>query len=264
MSDRVSLNGREPTLAELARLAQVNYGHFTTLRIRDRAAQGFARHLERLAVATRALFGAELDAEAVRAQLRELLDDTPCVARITVGSLGFDRAQPERPVPCDVLIGLRPWQEPHGAPVKVCSVVHQRVQPQFKHVGTFDLFAQRRMARERGFDDALFVDAHGEIAEGTVWNIGLVDDSGIVWPSAPALAGIGRALLDSGLRARGMPTREQAIFLRDLGAFRSAFAVNALGVGPLIAAIDEHVFAEDAALLAELKASLAMAPWEPV
>ena len=66
-AERIELNGGKPDPAALAWLAQVNYGHFTTLQVQQRGARGFRLHLQRLADATRELFGSELDLERVRA-----------------------------------------------------------------------------------------------------------------------------------------------------------------------------------------------------
>ena len=91
---RLLLNGRKPMIDELAYLAQVNYGHFTTMQVRDRRVRGFDLHLLRLATATRELFASDLDIERVRMQVRQILEDEPVSLRITVFSRELDRTRP--------------------------------------------------------------------------------------------------------------------------------------------------------------------------
>lgn len=247
-SDLIELNGRVPDPRELAFLAQVNYGHFTTMQARNRGVRGFGLHLQRLASATRELFGSDLDLEQVRKHLRRILGDAPASVRITVFSLALDRARLERPVGVDVLVATSPARAGRADALRLRSVVHERTLPLVKHVGTFDLFHHWRQARLAGFDDALFCTAAGEISEGPIWNIGFWDGSKVTWPSAPALPGITRQLLDTGLRALGVHTATRPVFLDDLAGFRSAFIMNSGAVGPLVRSIDGNHFHLDAEL----------------
>ena len=68
----LELNGRTPDLAEIHRLAAVNYGHFTSMQVRDQAVRGLGLHFARLADGNEEFFGwrAELDDEH---RLRELI-----------------------------------------------------------------------------------------------------------------------------------------------------------------------------------------------
>ena len=102
---RITLNGRVPELAELAFLGQVNYGHFTSMQVRDRGVRGFSLHLKRLVDATRELFGSTLDVDRLRSQIRQIVSVDEAVSlRVTVFSLALDRALLERPVTTDILL----------------------------------------------------------------------------------------------------------------------------------------------------------------
>ena len=239
---RLLLNGRTPMIGELAFLAQVNYGHFTTMQVRDRRARGFGMHLQRLLKSTRELFGSDLDVDQVRTQVRQLLDDEPISLRITVFSRALDRARPEIPVAADVLIATSPARTPRNAPLRVQAMRHERTLPHIKHIGMFDLLHLFRQARIEGFDDVVLTTTAGEIAEGSTWNIGFWDGQRIVWPSAPGLRGITMQLLDRGLREQGIETVTGPILRDHLAGFRSAFMVNSGSVGPLIASIDAQRF----------------------
>lgn len=247
------LNGRHPRVDELAILGQVNYGHFTTMQVRDRRVHGFDLHLQRLAHATRELFGSELDTGQVRAWARNLVDDQPVSLRITVFSMVFDQAQPERSLVVDVLMATRAPGLSRSAPLRLQSRQYERALPQIKHVGMFDLLYQRRLARLAGFDDVVLTTADGQISEGSTWTIGFWDGRRVIWPSAPALPGITRQLLDQGLRKQGIETLVAPVNHHQLAEFRSAFIINSGSIGPMIESIDTYGFDVDADVLSMLK-----------
>ncbi len=248
----MQLNGRPPRAYELAILGQINYGHFTSLQVRDRRAHGFDLHLRRLADATRTMFGSELDVEQVRLWAREVINEKPASLRITVFSRVFDRHHPERSVPVDVLMTMRAPSMPRSAALRLCTVQHERVLPQIKHIGMFDLLHYARQVRMADFDDVLLTTRNGEISEGSTWNIGFWDGQRVIWPSAPALFGITRQLLDAGLREQGIETRIQPIRIDQLANYRGAFILNAGAVGPMVQSIDSQHFAVDPALMQRL------------
>ncbi len=255
--NRLFCNG-EPADAALLSAALVNYGHFTSLQVRAGAAQGWALHMQRLQQGTRELFDAELDEVQLRHWLRQALVQCGVVdasLRITVFSRDFDFRQPLRAVPVDVLIGV-------GAPAAVPAtgravlpVPYQRDMPHLKHVGTFPLFQQRRMAMQQGFDDVLFVDAAGRVSEGSTWNLVFLDEHVVVWPQAAALRGTTEQLLKAGLDALGQPQRHEERRL-PLHGLRGAVACNATGLWPLVR-IGEQGMPDSAELLALLQRALA-------
>ncbi len=263
-AERLLLNGRAPRLDELAFLAQVNYGHFTTMQVRERRVRGFGLHLQRLATATRELFGSNLDINRVRAQVRQVLGDEPTSLRITVFSRALDRACPERPVGADVLIATSPARAPRSGPLRLRSIRHERVLPHIKHIGMFDLLHLWRQARIAGFDDVVLTTAAGEIAEGSTWNIGFWDGQRVIWPSAPVLPGITLQLLDSGFREQGIESVMRPVLCEQLAGFRSAFMVNSGSIGPMIESIDAQRFDIDGELQRMLTTAWETQPMEIV
>ena len=259
---RILLNGRAPTIEELAVFAQVNYGHFTTLQVIERRARGFSLHLQRLVAATRELFGSELDTDRLRTQLSRVIGDAPLSLRISVFSLAFDRAHPERPVAADVLIATRPVRAPSSGSLRLKSMTCARVLPHLKHVGMFDVLQLSRQARIEGFDDALLTTSAGAIAEGSTWNIGFWDGRRVTWPNAPALRGTTLQLIERGLREQGVESVSAPLHLDQLGGFRSAFMLNAGSVGPMIESIDAHALAAEDDVLRMLKAAWESQPLE--
>ncbi|MGB0135424.1 aminotransferase class IV family protein [Dokdonella sp.] len=262
--NRIELNGREPGESELAFLAQVNYGHFTSMQVQDRCIRGLSLHLDRLAHATRLLFGRELDREQVCRWIRRILDDRPVSVRVTVFSMELNSSHPDREARPDVLVATTPARIGRARPLRLQSIVYERDLPQIKHVGTFSLFHHRRQARLAGFDDALFRTRSGEFSEGSTWNIGFWDGVRVVWPDAPALPGITRMLLDKGLLAHGAPTESRSVSAANLAGFKSAFVMNAGWVGPQVVSIDDSGLQIDDRLDELLKAAYESMPWERV
>lgn len=263
---RAELNGSIATADALRMPALVNYGHFTSMQVRDRRVQGLDLHLQRLDSATRELFGHALEGARVREYLRQIVaDDTrPLSLRVNVFSRGLDRDRPLDPALPDVLVTTSAARALPATPLRIGSVRYTRELPHIKHVGTFGLFHQKRLAQARGFDDALFVDAGGTVSEGSIWNIGFFDGTRVVWPDAPALRGISMQLLDAGLRDRGVPTLTRRVELAEVASFRAAFFTNSSCAVKPIAGIDAVEFETDADLIAMLEAAADAAHWQPL
>lgn len=260
------LNGQPATADHLRALALTNYGHFTSMQVRDGAVQGRALHTQRLEEATLALFGSALDGDDALKQAAQVMEQAglrDASVRITVFSTRFDYRDPARTVTPDVLVTLSPPSSPDKPALRVKSCPFVRPLPQYKHVGTFPLFHYRRQAVADGYDDALFVDPAGQVVEGSIWNIGLWDGAAVTWPEGPALRGTAERLLRQALDGAGVPQRSGPVMLADLARYRAGFACNASGLQPVIA-VDGVAWGADTALMARLKAVLASVPWEPL
>jgi len=262
---RIEVNGEPATHDDLRRLVVQNYGHFTAMQVHDGAVRGLDLHLQRLQAATRELFGRDLDLDAVRGWMRRIAGDAGALSlRVNVFARGFDRDHPLSPVAPDVLVGASPARGASPSPLRVRSQRYEREAPHIKHVGTFGLFHQRRIAQQHGFDDALFVTADGAISEGSVWNIGFFDGAQVVWPQAPMLRGISMQLLRDGLRRDGVPMLERRIERAELREFRSAFFTNSARAVQPIERVDDIDFAFDDALRDMLDAAIARQLWQRI
>jgi len=258
------LNGQPATADDLRHLAVINYGHYSSMQVRNGTVQGLALHERRLQAATLQLFGSNLDFPLLRQQMRDAVADTrDCTLRATVFARSFDFRNPAGTFAAEALISLSPPAQASARALKVKSFEFQRPLPQVKHVGTFPLFHYRRQALAQGYDDALFADASGRISEGSVWNLGLWDGEHVVWPEAPALRGTAEQLLQAGLTELGVAQRRTEIGLADLPNFIAAFTSNASGC-QLIASIDETSFAGSPALASILGQALQTQQWEPL
>jgi branched-subunit amino acid aminotransferase/4-amino-4-deoxychorismate lyase len=263
---RIELNGAPAQVEDLRALVQTNYGHFTSMQVRNGRVRGLSLHLDRLVSATRELFGCELDRENVRACLRHAIgtDPGPLSLRVNVFSRALDRARMSAPAKADVLVSASAAASASAPPLRLKSFRYQRELPAIKHVGTFPLFHYRRLAQQAGFDDALFVGDDGCISEGSVWNIVFFDGNGAIWPEAPQLRGISLQLLQAGLARRGIPDRVQSIRIQDLASFRGAFFTNSSVPVQPIARIDDIEFALDDVLMGKLVEAYESNPLEPV
>jgi branched-subunit amino acid aminotransferase/4-amino-4-deoxychorismate lyase len=266
MSVRTELNGRPVDVDGLRALALVNYGHFSSMQVQDGGARGLDLHLDRLQQATQELFATALDVDATRAWMRQAVAGTSGALslRVTVFSRALDRDRLLQPAAPDVLVATAPARTLAPTPLRVRSVRYRREAPHIKHVGTFGLFHQKRLAQAAGYDDALFVDAGGAVAEGSIWNVGFFDGERVVWPDAPALRGVSMQLLQDGMRRRGVPTDVRRIALEGIGTFRAAFFTNTSCAVMPIASIDDTSFAIDPHLQALLDACMAEHPWQRI
>lgn len=264
MTPRTEINGETADAAALAFLAQVNYGHFTSMQVRNGGARGLDLHLDRLAEATLRLFGRPLDRGQVRVWLRQAVDGGSASVRITVFSRQLERARLEQAVDVDVLVATTPPREPECSPLRVRSAVHARMLPDIKHVGTFDLLHHGREARLAGCDDVVFASATGSISEGSIWNIGFWDGAAVILPDAPCLRGITARLLEAGLASVGIACRRRDVRLGAFDGLAAAFAMNSGNPCRPIANIDAHAFTVDSALFARLRAAYTMHPFERI
>ncbi|KNB53965.1 aminotransferase class IV family protein [Streptomyces caatingaensis] len=256
----MELNGRPADPDALATLALTNYGHFTTMRVDDGRVRGLGLHMERLAGTCRALFGAELDTDRVRAYLVRAVPATgSLVVRVTVFDPSLDLGHPSAAADPHVLVTTRPAGAPTAPPFRVRTVPYVRDTPALKNVGLFGLLRARREAQLAGFDDALFVGPDGRVSEGGTWNVAFVDGAGtVVWPEADVLPGITMALVRRDDHALAKVTTA------DLPSMRAAFATNAAVGVRAVAAVDDVALDPGHPVVAALQEAYAALRGEPV
>lgn len=262
--ERIEINGAPATVEDLRHLVRTNYGHFSAMQVVDGCVRGLDLHLDRIEHATRELFGAAIDRKRVRACLRHAVTgiSAPLSLRVNIFSRTLNRERMAEPAVPDILVMTGLPSRPPSSPLRLKSFRYARDLPQIKHVGTFPLFHYRRLAQQAGFDDAVFVDTTGFVSEGSVWNIGFFDGTGIVWPDAPQLNGISMQLLQAGLARRGVRSEVRRIGMAEVAEFRAAFFTNSSTAVQAIAGIDEIQFATDRALTALLTECYESNPFE--
>ena len=253
---RVEIDGRPASVEQLQVLAQVNFGHYTSMQVRGGRVRGLALHLARLAAGNRELFAAELDPDEVRRQVRRAVGDGDASVRITA-------FVPDPEAAPSLVVGVQPPASASTQPLRLHVVGYQRPVPHLKHVGTFAQLYYGRLARANGFDDALLTSPDNVVSETAVANVGFLTAGTVVWPSAPILRGTGMQLLEHRLAETGWPAVFDRVRLRDLGSIDGAFVVNASGLAAVSQVDTDHLPVNRAGLarLAELYES---AEWDRI
>ena len=259
----ILIDGVPATRADLAHVALVNYGAYTSFRVETGGVRGLDLHLERLKASARELFGDTPD----EARLRDLMRRAAagrgeCWLRVSLFAPQVSPRTPDWTGPPRVMTVASPPPPPLADSVRLQSQTYRREAPHLKHVATFGLIRARRMARAAGFDDALFVDAGGRVSEGSLWNIGFVRAGEIVWPQAPMLAGVAQALLQRGLEAAGLIGATEPVRLENLPRFDAAFLCNSATPACAVASIDGREFGPPP--LDALRAAWASQPCQPI
>jgi branched-subunit amino acid aminotransferase/4-amino-4-deoxychorismate lyase len=256
------LNGAPINLDQIAALALINYGHYTSMRVEEMRVRGLSLHLDRLAQDCRQLFDAQLDPDLVRHLVRDALAEAPrsVVVRVTVfdpelplGRIGAD-AQPH------LLVTTRPAALRPLPALRLQSTQYCRELPAVKHVGLFGSLRRRRIAQRNGFDDVLFTGAGTEVSEAATANVGVIAGDRIIWPQAPCLAGVTMRLINQAVREQ---TDTAPVTLRELAGVDAVFATSAaVGVRPVMA-IDGIRFPTEHPMVETLRKQYAEIPPEP-
>jgi branched-subunit amino acid aminotransferase/4-amino-4-deoxychorismate lyase len=142
-------------------------------------------------------------------------------------------------------------------PLRLQTQDYAREAPELKHNATFGLTRARRAAKAAGFDDALFVRPDGVVSEGSIWNIGFIEDGRVIWPRAPMLRGVGQRLLENGLDLVGLDSETRVIDRAALTGLRQAFICNSATPACPVGHIDGRALDIDAAVIDRLQAAWA-------
>jgi branched-subunit amino acid aminotransferase/4-amino-4-deoxychorismate lyase len=255
---RVEIDGAPATHDALHFRALTNYGHYTSMQVRDGRVRGWQHHVDRLAAATRELFDEDLAPEVVRDRLRTALRDgaSACSVRLDV----FRLPDAHR---VSVMVSVRPPLEMAPYARSLQSVAYVRPMAHLKHVGTFAQIRYGDEARAAGFDDAVLVGPDTTVLETTIANIGVVDGRTVVWPDGAVLVGTGWQLLADALPAYGLISERRRVRLGDLPTFDAAFVVSSTGLAA-VGRVDDLELRADAdvqRMLAEAHDALA---WDEV
>lgn len=259
----ILIDGVPATAADLAHVALVNYGAYTSFRVEGGGVRGLDLHLQRLEASALELFGEPVGEARLRALMRLAVGGrADCWLRVSLFAPEISPRTPGWIGAPRVMTATFAPPPPLADSVRLQTQVYAREAPYLKHVATFGLIRARRTARAAGFDDALFVDSKGRVSEGSLWNVGFVRDGEVVWPQAPMLAGVAQALLQRGLEAAGLAGVTEPVRLEDLSRFDSAFLCNSATPACAVSSIDGHVFGPPP--LDALRTAWASQPCQPI
>jgi branched-chain amino acid aminotransferase len=188
-----------------------------------------------------------IDLEAVRADAHRLLAEAgPGPAHDTL-RIVLTRGG-RRVLLTEPLVQLPPW-------IRLATITYSptRVLDGVKSLSYAANMLTRRIAQERGFDDALLVTPHGRVLEAPTSSIFWVKDDRILTPPLAdhILASITRALV---IELSG--ASEEACTLEDLEAADAAFLASTVREVHPIAAIDEHEFPVESEVVSDLSAAV--------
>ena len=254
----VEIDGRAATVGSLWSALVGGYGHFTAMQVRGREVRGLDLHLSRLEEGSHVLLGAELDGGRVRELIRHALGDDIRDASVRVNVFAA-----EADAGLSVMVAVREPASMPSAPQSLQSAPYQRPLAHIKHIGGFGQTYYRRLAQERGYDEALLVGPDGEIAEGSITNIAFAEGDTVVWPDAPALRGISMQVLERELSKAHVPWLRRPVHLADVGSFDGAFITNSRGIAP-VGRIDDTLLPTNGALVASVMQVFDEAPWDPI
>ena len=258
----LELNGRPPDLSETQRLVSRNYGHFTSMQVRDGRVRGLALHLARLDDGNEDFFGGRGDvAEEMR--LRELIRHALAGATDASVRVSFVLPADEKDRP-DVLVSVSdPAPDLPGPALRAQTRAYAREWPTHKHSATMGLWHAHRDARLDGFDDALFF-TDERISEGSTWNVAFWDGERVLWPEAPVLKGVTMVLLQIAMTMTGVPWGIRPVLRAELPDLLAAAAVSSICPAQPIASIDDVVFTDSATLTDILQTAWKTVPWDDI
>ena len=204
-------------------------GAFEVMRLYGGRPFAFEDHLNRLDI-TCAGLRLDYDREAVRAESVALLEragDVDGLLRIVL-TRGGRRILTVEPLP----------EPPPVARVATVTYSPTRVLDGLKTLSYAGNMLAGRLARERGFDEALFVTPHGRVLEGPTWSFFWVSGGRLFTPPLEdrILASITRAYVIDECDAT-----ERSCTLDDVAGAEEAFIASTVRVVLPIAVIDEIV-----------------------
>ena len=259
------IDGLPPTEEDLRYQALVNYGAYTSFRVEAGGVRGLDRHLARLMANAEELFGTVVETDRLRDLLRIALGDRrDAWLRISVFSPEIWARLPSGRVQPKIMTTVSPPPPPLAESVRVQVQTYARDAAHIKHTANFPLIRARRLARDAGFDDALFADADGVVSEGSLWNVGFLEGDTVVWPQAQMLQGVAQALIQAGLDGLGAEQRIQPVSVADLSRFDGAFLCNSATPACPITAIGSVAFDADPARVERIARAWASAPLQPL
>jgi branched-subunit amino acid aminotransferase/4-amino-4-deoxychorismate lyase len=245
----VVFNGRtvwrdEATVSPLGDGFMAGFGVFTTLAVRAGRPVFFAEHLERLSADAQAV---GLAGPPDPAGLRERCERCLLANGVKAGALKIVWFQDVAGCGELILSRLIPAAAalaPSGARLLTVHCSPRAVSPLWRHktLSRLEHFQAKRSALAAGYDEALWIDAYGQLLETATGNIYLVRHGEIHTPPLDAgiLPGVARRVL---LRSTGLPPiREINLTDQALMEADEVFMTNSLiGVRP-VASIDKRVF----------------------
>lgn len=224
-------------------------GVFETIRIADARLQHVDRHFKRLFHGMETLRFPQLDRDALKGQMEELLHRNVVVEgalRLTVTrSAGSRGLVPLGDVSSHYVISTHDaMQSSESIRLTIARFPKEHFSPlaAIKHTNYLPAILARIEAADEGYDDAIFLNTAGRVAEASASNILALFGNRLLTPPVQdgALPGISRArLLESGLCAEGSLTMPMLLEAHALWLCSSLRLMT-------VSCIDRHIVSRDA------------------
>lgn len=152
--------------------------------------------------------------------------------------------------------------DPRTEPVRVCINEFRRISNSpihsVKSLNYLENIIARREARLKGYDEAVFLNERGEIAEGTASNIFWVANDILYTPSVKCgiLPGIIRGILMDSANTLGLGVEEGGFYPESMTGSRFVFLTNSLSGSVLISRLGNTEFPLDDGLYKTIKKRL--------
>jgi branched-subunit amino acid aminotransferase/4-amino-4-deoxychorismate lyase len=243
----VYLNGAyvaadEATLPALDAGTLFGRGVFETFRARQGSVYRLDQHLERLRTGAKtlsiALPAALGDLPAIVRELADRceLDDARVRLTLTAGPEG---GEPSLLIQARPAVDYPPEMYEQGATTVVASVRRNETSPLagLKTLNYLDNMLAREVARSAGADEAIMLNSRGLVADGSAFNVFVVQDGHLRTPTLEdgALPGVTRGAVLALASEAGIAAEEMAVRLDGMRDAEEAFLTNAIaGVMPLV------------------------------
>ena len=117
------------------------------------------------------------------------------------------------------------WQYEKG--LKLMTTHHARIQPQWKTTVYFPAMLAMQTALKKGSHEAVYVDKHGSILEGTTFNVFCVDRRGcLIAPEKGVLPGVTAGCVLQLARQLKIPIKRESIHPETLRTARECFITS--------------------------------------
>ncbi len=258
--EQVLINGREADSGLPLRALFFGEGLFETFRYKSRMPLFFERHYERMLRGARLLeiplIGMDSLAEMVQSAVNSsgISDAYIKICLLSGGDLAYYKDAARG----DIAIVIRDY-EGRGEPIRVSVNEFRSISGSplhgVKSLNYLENILARRAARLRGYDEALFLNERGEIAEGTSSNIFWVSGDTLYTPAVECgiLPGVIRGILIDSAGSIGLRVEEGGYGLESMSGSRFAFLTNSLS-GPVpISLLEDMEFPLDDGLYETIK-----------
>ncbi|MBT2587047.1 aminotransferase class IV [Arthrobacter sp. ISL-95] len=262
-NSKMYLNGSTPTAEDLAPLAFAGYSHFTAMQVRGGRVRGLDLHLKRLREGSDLLFGHHLPDSRILSEVGAAAGSADSSMMIYISSRSGEFSFTAQPA-LDVLVKIVDPVTPPATPLALDLVQHERHLARVKHVGEVSKTLLLRHAKERGFDDAAFMDRCGQLSEATIWNFAFRDGSGVIWPQADILYGVTMQILQRQLHAQGVVQETRSIAAASVNESLSSAVLNSWSPGIGVKSIGGRQLAASQELVNLLHDAYRLEPLEKI